>query len=75
MATAKTPRFRVPTYSINYIVGTLYVTTPDDEVRADIARAIAKSKTPFTPAQVRKCQDYAVKVHKKNQDLFKHFRF
>lgn len=67
-AATKASMKAVPKASIDWILGKVHVMTPDADVAADIERRCAKAGA--SPALVKKCVAYALKVHKRNRDLY-----
>lgn len=72
---------RTPRRDIEAIVGNLHVSTPDADVRAAVQARIDKAiardvkkhgRNDWTPLIVRQSLDFAVLVHRANQDLFRH---
>ena len=57
----------IPESSIEWLVARLHVSKTDDEVRAEIVR---RTGPEWTPEAIKRACDYAVKCHKKNQDLY-----
>lgn len=68
-------RFKVPTLAIETWASLQDVCLTESEIREKIARICACGKTVYTPADVRQCQDYAVKVHKATQMIDRDYRF
>jgi hypothetical protein len=59
--------FKVPAVAIETWASLQGMCLTESEIRARIARICAGGQRVYTPAQVRQCQDYAVKVYKAHQ--------
>lgn len=59
---------QVPKKQIEWIMGNVHVGTPDAEVVADWQKRCARAK--LAPALAKACIAYALKIHRKNQDLY-----
>jgi hypothetical protein len=57
-------QFKVPAVAIETWASLQNGCLSESEIREKIARICAGGRTLYTPAQVRECQDYAVKVYK-----------
>lgn len=60
----------IPKRQIQFIVDRIHVSEPDSYVRAEIRRR-ALSLPGWTPALIRKAEDYAVRLHHDNQRLYR----
>lgn len=60
---------QVPKKQIEWIMGNVHVGTSDAEVTADWQKRCARAKV--TPALAKAIIAYALKVHHKNQDLYR----
>jgi hypothetical protein len=53
---------------IDWLMGRVHVGTPDEEVRANIEKRCKKAG--FDAKLTRRCSDYAIKAHRKNQQMY-----
>jgi hypothetical protein len=63
---------QIPKNQIRFIVGTLHVYTPDDEVCAEIGRRV-EGQPKWTPSLIRRATTYALQVHHEHQKLVRDF--
>lgn len=61
---------RVPRTAIYWLMGQVRVSTPEDEVAADIRRRCTAPG--YTPALIRQSVAYALICHQRNRDLYAH---
>ena len=61
-------KLELPKQSIQWLVACFHVSTSDDEIRAEIRKHC--TSTDWTPARILAAEKFAVKCHRKNQDLY-----
>ena len=61
----------IPKLSIEWIVGRLHVGASDEAVKANIRNRCTPGVHGWTEAQIVEAEEYAVKCHRKNQDLYR----